>query len=135
MLVQIVDSARICIDDSVHVLRIHSVPQPGAGARDQPLRLELVRVEQISAQRICIVGLSNVGKDEDAGLGGEALESMRGGHVWASRGTSRNDRGMSSRAAGAPEIGRRVDMMATRTVVFVVSRGCTAEPNLYIHPI
>jgi hypothetical protein len=127
MLVQVVNSARIRVDDPVHMLRIHRVPQPGARARDQPLRLELIRVEQVSAQRICIVGLSNVGKDEDAGLGGEALKSMRGGHVWASRETSRKDRGIGSRAAGAPEIGRRVDMMATRTVVFVVSRGCTAR--------
>lgn len=77
MAVQIVPCTLIRVDNRVHILRTHLIPHPGTRARDQTLRLELIRVEQIPAQGLCVIGLiSNIAQDEDAGLLREALEAI-----------------------------------------------------------
>lgn len=74
--IEVVHGVCVGVDDPVYVLRADSFLHPGGCARNEALSVELVGVEQVTAEGFSIVGfIGDVCENEDTRFLGEGLEA------------------------------------------------------------
>ena len=117
--------ARVGVEQRANHVGTHPVLHPGRGRRDEPLDVEVVRVDEKPHHRHLVVGLvGDVGHDDDARASGVGIDARRRGHVAGSGRPGPLPGSDQATAPAKPTLTRLSTSHVTHGVAGSVTRSC-----------